>query len=311
MISVCLCRSCTSKNFYGFQQHRVFAGLRPSIFSAKGVNKFVKIGASEVGRVDRVVERVYQDKNDFNEVSFRAPVCARIATYESPSSCPQIEEILAENPVELVGLLATKTYQTSQDAGGRIPFSAIKEVVENLIHANFRDSVVSVFQGGNTIKVSDHGPGIVDKTGALEPGHSTATPETRGLIKGVGSGLSVALEAMKEAGGTLRLEDNLNEGSVVTLNVSHEPAEPARPQERKEPAVPRLSKRQKKAVFIILEMAQVGPSRLATELSVGLSTAYRELRALEGLGLIACDKQGKRYLTPVGTDSLDAIMNNS
>ncbi|MDP1808548.1 MAG: ATP-binding protein [Actinomycetota bacterium] len=267
--------------------------------------------APEVGRVDRAVEHIYQKKILDNIACLSVPEPARMAVYEGLSTCPEIEEVGGESAAELVGLLATRTYQVSQESGGRIPFAAIKEVVENLVHAQFKEVVVSVFKGGNSIKISDRGPGIKDKTKALEPGYSSATTDIKGLIKGVGSGLSVALGAMTEAGGSLKLDDNLDGGAVVTLTVSGASPEPKPTPVSDEPAPPRLSKRQKKVIFIILEIGQVGPARLATELSVGLSTAYRDLQALEGLGLIKCDKHGKRCLTDVGVDSLDAIMNSA
>ena len=280
-------------------------------FFLRGVNKFVKMDAPEVGRVDRVVEHIYQNKILDNLACLSAPEPARIAVYESPSSCPEIEEVGGESAAELVGLLATRTYEVSQERGGRVPFAAIKEIVENLVHAQFKEVVVSVFPGGNSIKVSDRGPGIKDKTKALEPGYSSATTDIKSLIKGVGSGLSVALGAMTEARGSLTLEDNLDGGTVVALTVSGESSEPKQSPVSDEPDPPRLSKRQKKVVFIILEVGEVGPARLATELSVGLSTAYRDLQALESMGLIKCDKRGKRCLTEMGVDSLDAIMNSS
>lgn len=267
--------------------------------------------APEVGRVDRTVEHIYQRGVLDNLARQNPPEPARMAVYENPSSCPEIEEVEAGDAAELVGVLATRTYQVSQERGGRIPFAAIKEIIENLVHAQFKEVVVSVFQGGNSIKVSDRGPGIKDKTKALEPGYTSATTNIKGLIKGVGSGFSVARGAMTEAGGTLRLEDNLDGGTVVTLTASAELIEPKPSPAADEPAPPRLSKRQKKVVFIILEIGEVGPARLATELSVGLSTAYRDLQALEALGLIKCDKRGKRCLTETGVDSLDAIMNSA
>lgn len=286
-------------------------GCGHRFFLVRGVNKFVKIDTPEVSRVDRVVERIYQNDIIDNNGCSRAPATARIALYESLSACPETEDVRGQGGAELIGLLAARAYEASRERGGRIPLAAIREVVENLVHARFSGAVVSVFPGGNLVKVSDRGPGITDKARALEPGYTSAGADIKGLIRGVGSGLSVALGAMTDVGGSLSLDDNLGGGTVVTLAVTGEPRVAKEVSVLDEAAPPGLSKRQKKVVFIILEIGRVGPARLATELSVGLSTAYRDLQALEGLGLIECDKRGRRGLTEFGIDSLDAIMNSS
>lgn len=271
----------------------------------------MKTDAPEVSRVDRVVERVYQNGMLDNNGCSRAPETARIALYESLSACPETEDVRGQSDAELIGLLAARTHEVSRERGGRIPFAAIREVVENLVHARFSGAVVSVFPGGNIVKVSDRGPGIANKAKALEPGYTSAGADIKTLVRGVGSGLPVALGAMTDVGGSLELEDNLGGGTVVTLAITGEPLASKELSVLDESAPPSLSKRQKKVVFIILEIGRVGPARLATELSVGLSTAYRDLQALEALGLIACDKRGQRGLTEHGIDSLDAIMNSS
>ncbi len=284
-------------------------GSGHGVFLAGGVNKVVKIEAREVGPVDRVFEEL----RDHSEVSVSpdlAPVGpARLATYDSPSAPPEVEEIHAQSPVEFIGLLATRVYSISQEKGGRVPFLAIKEVVENLAHAGFREVVVSILQDGNVVTVSDQGPGFADKSRALQPGYSSAGAAIKGFVKGVGSGLPVASGSLAAVGGTLKLEDNVGRGAVVTLAVPSTPA-PAKERAGAESGDPlRLSKRQKKVVFLVLEVGSVGPSRIAGELSVGLSTAYRDLQDLEKMGLIKCDKRGKRSLTDYGIDSLDTIIN--
>ena len=85
------------------------------------------------------------------------------------------------------------------------------------MHAGFRDAVVSVLDGGHTLRVTDHGPGIDDRDRALQPGYSTADADDRAVIRGVGGGLPLAAAAMAELGGRLELDDNLGGGAAVTL----------------------------------------------------------------------------------------------
>ncbi|MEW6106173.1 MAG: ATP-binding protein [Bacillota bacterium] len=95
---------------------------------------------------------------------------------------------------------------------------AIKEIVENLLHADFQDAVISILPDGNTIRVSDQGPGIIEKEKAFLPGFTTATTEMRKIIRGVGSGLPIVRDSMRAIGGFVSIEDNLQRGCVVTLS---------------------------------------------------------------------------------------------
>jgi Mn-dependent DtxR family transcriptional regulator len=58
----------------------------------------------------------------------------------------------------------------------------------------------------------------------------------------------------------------------------------------------------------VMELGAAGPSAVARELSVGLSTAYRDLASLEEAGLIVADESGKRALTERGVTLLDSIL---
>jgi len=73
-------------------------------------------------------------------------------------------------------------------------------------------------------------------------------------------------------------------------------------------AEPSLSTRQKLVLALVLESGLAGPSLVAKELGVALSTAYRDLSLLEEAGLIVSDS-GKRTLTPVGLSYLGNISN--
>jgi len=187
--------------------------------------------------------------------------------------------------------------------------------VENLIHAFFLDAVITIMNDGNTIRISDQGPGIRDKERAFEPGFTTATGELRRFIKGVGSGLPVAREQLAFLGGAISVEDNLERGTVVTLHVGppasaarSEPPPPVPPPDQGLPAQQRvITDRQRKVLLLIAEFGSAGPSTIAKELGVSPSTAYRELDALEGLQLVAVRGPGKRTLTEEGIAYLDTV----
>jgi anti-sigma regulatory factor (Ser/Thr protein kinase) len=259
-------------------------------------------------------EKDMQSQPPAHAVDHNGPT-VRLAVYDSLTSIPRVTDLSANDYEELINLLATKTYQFSQEKGGRVPFTVIKEVVENLVHAYFKEAVITVLDNGNTIRISDQGPGIQNKEKAFLPGFSTAAAAMKKVIKGVGSGLPIVKETLLYSGGKIIVEDNLNQGTVITLSVpkdipQEQPQE--RQEEQKEPPVSSshfsLNKRQKGTLFLITELGRAGPSKIATELDVSLSTAYRDLIYLEKLNLIKSDEQGKRSLTTEGIQRLDKIL---
>ncbi|HET8999175.1 MAG TPA: ATP-binding protein [bacterium] len=235
----------------------------------------------------------------------------RLAVYDSLLAPPQVISLSAEDFNELVGELASKTHNYARERGGKIPFVVIREIVENLIHAYFQDAVVTIMDDGNTIRISDQGPGIRDKDRAFLPGFTTATREMRQFIKGVGSGLPVAREQLAFLGGAISVEDNLEHGTVVTLRVGPGPRgvpgpslPPTQPDRVRDT---RITDRQRKALLLIAELGSAGPSTIAKELGVSISTAHRELDALAKIQLVASRGAGKRTLTEEGIAYLDTV----
>ncbi|MDR7554895.1 MAG: ATP-binding protein [Armatimonadota bacterium] len=231
----------------------------------------------------------------------------RLAIYDSPLSEPQVVSVRGDDFHTLVGEIAARTYAVSRERGGRVPYGVIREIVENLIHAYFRNATITVLDDGNTIRVSDQGPGIADKERALQPGFSTATGLMRRVIRGVGSGLPLAKEQLQFLGGTLHIEDNLERGTVVTLSLRRDPAT-ASTNTAKASERPHVTIRQKKILLLIAELGAAGPTTVAKELDVSHSTAYRELHALETLGLIAHRGRGQRTLTEQGIALLETTL---
>ncbi|NLU42097.1 MAG: hypothetical protein GXX08_07825 [Firmicutes bacterium] len=154
-----------------------------------------------------------------SETSESVATYIRVAVYDSMTSIPRIVDIDASDITELIAKTSDCVYAECKKNGGEIPFVVIREVIENLIHADFKDSVVSISPDGKEILVSDHGPGIIDKCNAFLPGYTTATVQTRRYIKGVGSGLPVAKETMEVLGGSIKVDDNLGTGAVVKISL--------------------------------------------------------------------------------------------
>lgn len=245
------------------------------------------------------------------------PSPALIAVYDSLTAPPRVEQVGGASPRDLIEQLTMRTYQLAHDAGGDLAYTIIREVVENFIHAGFDEVVVSVLDGGKTVRFSDQGPGIRDKDRVFLPGFSTATDDMKRYIKGVGSGLPVARECLVFSGGTIEIDDNLGSGTVVTLRTGAAPvsAPTARPSEPPALAVetpdyepPALTHRQKQVLSLAMEFGSIGPTVVSQELGIGLSTAYRDLEHLSNHGLIFSDESGKRVLTDEGIRCLDALL---
>jgi DNA-binding transcriptional ArsR family regulator len=248
----------------------------------------------------------------------QAGLGVRIAVYPG-SGTPEITEVSASDPGSATRKFTRVVSEKVREAGGRVPEESIREVVENLIHAGYQGVVISVLEDGNVVRVSDKGPGVENKSRAMEFGFSGAAPGALGEIRGVGAGLGMARAAAEKAGGTLTIEDNIGGGTVATISASGEEAvteeekpAPPPPQRRYPDGVPRMniSERQQKALITVLECGEVGPSTVADRLEISVSTAYRDLSVLEEHGLVMADESGKRLITPLGRDLVEAIINS-
>lgn len=150
----------------------------------------------------------------------------RIALYDDLRSAPRVVEIKPADTAAYIEALASTVYEQSHSAGGTIPYTVIREVSENFIHARFKEVVVSVLDKGNTIRFADHGPGIPSKEKAQMPGFSSAVEPMKNYIRGVGSGLPIVREYLESSHGTITIEDNLGTGAVVTVSLVREEDDP-------------------------------------------------------------------------------------
>jgi hypothetical protein len=179
--------------------------------------------------------------------------------------------------------------------------------------------------------VSDQGPGIDDKEKALLPGYTSATTTMKKYIRGVGSGLPVVSETITFSGGSIDINDNIKSGTVISLKIDSgmvpQEIETSSPVDDKEPDPDKiekklsagefeklnnhiLSERQKKILFLVLELEEAGPSTIAEELGFSLSTAYRDLTFLEKNKLLTSGGSGKRKLSKKGLKYLEYYSNN-
>ena len=238
---------------------------------------------------------------------------ALIAVYEAPGAAPRVEQIDPAPCGEFIEAIATRVHQLTGEAGGNLPYTVVREVAENLIHAGFAEPVISILDHGTTVRFADQGPGIAEKDRAVLPGYTTASGAMKAYIRGVGSGLPIVRDFLSVSGGVLQIEDNLGCGSVVTITSQsptarapraetlraasyHAPVEPDRralstPRSRRRVAGPRLSTRQKQVLALVLESGSAGPSLVAKELSVGLVHGLPRPR-LPGGGRV--DRLGRR-----------------
>lgn len=241
----------------------------------------------------------------------------RIALYPE-SGGPEITEAAASSARSAADKFSSLVGERVRELGGKVPEESVREVVENLIHADYKGVVISIFDSGCSVRISDKGPGIEHKERAFEFGFTSATREMVEDIRGVGAGLGIAQAAAEKVGGKIAIEDNMGGGTVTTISVpagSERPepaAQPEEPQRRYPGAVPKMdiSERQEKVLLTVMEYGEVGPSTVAEQLEISVSTAYRDLSVLQEQGLLHGDETGKRLISPLGRDLVGAIIQN-
>jgi len=256
----------------------------------------------------------------------------RIAVYDNMRSIPRIIDLNFNDINNFINETSEKTYNLSHEIGGSIPYTIIKEIIENLIHADFKEVVITVLDRGNHIIVTDQGPGIEDKEKAFLPGYTTATSKMKEYIRGVGSGFPIIKETITFSGGSIDVKDNIKRGTVISLKLGLTETSEKFQDSGSEPAVvlpsdiesekktqdnildkfngKLLSDRQKKILFVILELEEAGPSKISKELGFSLSTSYRELIYLEKNKLLTSSSSGKRRLSKKGIKYLEYYSNN-
>lgn len=250
------------------------------------------------------------------------PAPARVAVYDDLRSAPRIMQVDPAPTAAFIEALTTTVYEQSKMLGGSIPYTVIREVSENFIHAAFKEIVVSVLDGGDTIRFADQGPGIEHKDKAQLPGFSSAIEPMKPYIRGVGSGLPIVREYLGGAQGQLTIEDNLRSGSVVTISMAAtapQPLEQARAilgdraQERAaydqaqvQMAIAPLSARERQFLALLAAEDALGVTDLSNLSGVSPSSTHSTLKRLEESGLVERVAK-KRRLTPLGRQCAQAL----
>lgn len=244
------------------------------------------------------------------QTSIEALAPTRIAVYDDMLAAPRIIDIDPTEISEYIEHIAATTYELAQQKGSSIPYTVIKEVCENFIHAQFKDPCISILDGGNTIKFTDQGPGIEDKRRAQLPGFTSATSEMRKYIRGVGSGLPTVKDYLSFSNGRLIIEDNIKEGAVVTIQIDGtEPRQQTvvyhETSDTRKNDKPTLSDDEYNILALAHELGSIGPTDLKQNLDIALATGHRRLNELEEAGLLARTDNGKkRTLTSYGMSLL-------
>ena len=227
---------------------------------------------------------------------------ARIAVYDDAAVAPRVVIVDPKDVRSYLEEITQEVTKLSHEHGGQIPFTVIREIVENFVHAYFIEPAISILPGGNTIRFSDQGPGIKEKDRALEFGTTSATMEMKRYIRGTGSGLPLAQQYLIDKGGSLLIEDNMSRGPVVTISLGEGRVSPAPSAAMPTPTTPdvaptvRLDDRGQKVVAYLGSHESVGPKELVSAYGESNSTWSRALKKLTEAGLIYKDGQ-KYYLT--------------
>lgn len=143
---------------------------------------------------------------------------ARIAIYDDAAAAPRVVVIEPTDIRSYLEEITATVNRLAHEQGSQIPFTVIREIVENFIHAYFIAPTITILDEGNTLRFSDQGPGIQEKDLAMEYGTTSATEEMKHYIRGVGSGLPYVQQYMTDKGGSLTIEDNISGGTVVTIS---------------------------------------------------------------------------------------------
>lgn len=145
---------------------------------------------------------------------------ARIAVFDDPAAAPRVVVVQPKDVRSYLEEVTATVTRLAKEQGGSIPFTVIREVVENLVHAYFSEPTITILDGGDTIRFSDQGPGIKEKDKALEYGTTSATEQMKRYIRGVGSGLPYVQQYLLDHGGDITIEDNMNAGTIVTITMA-------------------------------------------------------------------------------------------
>ena len=235
---------------------------------------------------------------------------ARIAVYDDASAAPRVVVIEPKDVRDYLEEITATVSRLSREQGGTVPFMVIREIVENFIHAYFQAPTITILDNGNTIRFSDQGPGIKEKSLALEYGTSSATEEMKRYIRGVGSGLPYVQQYMADKGATPAPQPTTQQPSWTPQTTwpaaaawpsQQPPVQPMfQPQPQPQQGLPiTLDDRSSQVLSYLAEHDSCGPTDLVRACGSSAATWSRSLSALAAQGLVM--KDGQKYrLTGIG-----------
>lgn len=165
---------------------------------------------------------VREEREEGEQTTTQAPkamYAARIAVYDDMLSTPRVIVIEPQDVRTYLEETTNTVYQCMKEQGGHISLMVIREIVENFIHAHFAEPIISILDGGDTIRFADQGPGIDDKERAFDFGVTSANSKMKRYIRGTGAGFPMVQEYLENAGGAVSIEDNMGNGTVVTVSL--------------------------------------------------------------------------------------------
>ena len=166
---------------------------------------------------------VREERGEEEQAAAKAPgamYAARIAVYDDMLSTPRVIVIEPQDVRTYLEETTNTVYQCMKEQGGHISLMVIREIVENFIHAHFAEPIISILDGGDTIRFADQGPGIDDKERAFDFGVTSANSNMKRYIRGTGAGFPMVQEYLENAGGAVSIEDNMGNGTVVTVSLN-------------------------------------------------------------------------------------------
>ena len=107
-----------------------------------GINPYGSFDMSTSSANPESVAIPQPNSSNFNYDYIDTIAC--VAIYDTLTSTPQIIQIPGGPTHQFIENIASTTYKEAQQRGGMIPYTVIREVTENFIHANFSEPVVSV-----------------------------------------------------------------------------------------------------------------------------------------------------------------------
>ena len=115
-------------------------------------------------------------------------------------------------------------------------------------------------------------------------------------IRGVGSGLPLVKEVLSFSHGTIKIEDNIGQGSVVTISLLRDLDNSKQPQTTE---LPSLTDNDKKVLLALMPHNQLGVTDIHNETGMPNASIHASFKKLEGAGIL--EKIGKkRQLTNEG-----------